>query len=400
MSINQKNRLIVIKGRGAMPHVKSGVNVADELKEPIRSNAAIEGPDSLSPGPAGRTDVAPLPQQLPMPRVARRFSAWARIILVLATFGILGGGGAVYWWQHLRSQLPAGIVWSNGRLEADEIDINTKFAGRLVELLVNEGDFVRAGQVVARMDSRDLEASLRHAQAQVRQAQKAVDETNATLEQQRSQLALAQQQLDRTAFLAQRGNATQELLDERQQQRNAATALLSAVTARVAQAEHALAAAESEVERYQITIGDNTLTAPRDGRVQYRIVNVGEVLPAGGKVVTMIDITSVYMDLFLPTSDAGKAAVGTDARIVLDAYPDRSIPAKVSFLATQSQFTPKTVETRSERDRLMFRVRVRVDPELLRAYAEKVRSGLPGVAYLRLDPKVAWPVRIDRTIAQ
>jgi HlyD family secretion protein len=127
---------------------------------------------------------------------------------------------------------------------------------------------------------------------------------------------------------------------------------------------------------------------------------VGEVLPAGGKVVTMIDITSVYMDLFLPTSDAGKAAVGTDARIVLDAYPDRSIPAKVSFLATQSQFTPKTVETRSERDRLMFRVRVRVDPELLRAYAEKVRSGLPGVAYLRLDPKVAWPVRIDRTIAQ
>src|SRR5689334_7830727 len=107
-----------------------------------------------------------------MPRVARRCSGWARIMLVLATFGILGGGGAIYWWQHLRNQLPAGIVWSNGRLEAEEIDINTKFAGRLVELLVNEGDFVKAGQVVARMDSRDLEASLRHAQAQVRQAQK------------------------------------------------------------------------------------------------------------------------------------------------------------------------------------------------------------------------------------
>jgi HlyD family secretion protein len=132
--------------------------------------------------------------------------------------------------------------------------------------------------------------------------------------------------------------------------------------------------------------------------VQYRVSNVGEVLPAGGKVLTMIDISSVYMDIYLPTSEAGRAKIGTDARIVLDAYPKTVIPAKVSFVATKSQFTPKTVETQTERERLMFRIRVRIDPALLRAHAEAVRTGLPGVAYLRLDPSVEWPARLQRTI--
>jgi HlyD family secretion protein len=94
--------------------------------------------------------------------------------------------------------------------------------------------------------------------------------------------------------------------------------------------------------------------------------------------------------------DAGRAAIGTEARIVLDAYPNVAIPGHVSFVATRSQFTPKTVETKVERERLMFRVRVRVDAELLRARAEAVRTGLPGIAYLRLDSKAEWPARLPR----
>ena len=104
-------------------------------------------------------------------------------------------------------------------------------------------------------------------------------------------------------------------------------------------------------------------------RIQYRIANIGEVLPAGGKVFTMLDISYVYMDIYLPALEAGKIKVGTDARIVLDAYPNSPIPAKVSFLASQAQFTPKTVETQSERDKLMFRIRVRIDPDRSRDHA-------------------------------
>src|SRR3974390_1595043 len=142
-------------------------------------------------------------------------------------------------------------------------------------------------------------------------------------------------------------------------------------------------------------MADNSLFAPKAGRIQYRIVNIGEVLPAGGKVFTMLDTSYVYMDIYLPTLQAGLVKIGNDARIVLDAYPDHPIPAKVSFIADQAQFTPKTVETQSERDKLMFRTRVRIEQERLLAHTDAIRSGLPGVTYVRWDPAVAWPTNLQ-----
>jgi len=343
-----------------------------------------------------RTDAG-----LPVP-AAKRVTVrkrWLRAVIALAI--LLGGaGGSYYWWQRLHSQLPAGIALGNGRLEADEIDIDTKYAGRIAEILADEGDLVKAGQVVARMDTRDLDASLKKSQAQVEQAQRVVDEANANLTQQSTQVLLAQQEYDRAAYLVQKGFETKEVLDQRQQQVNGATALLNAAKARVTQSEHALDAATHDVELYSVEIADNTLVTPRDGRIQYRIANIGEVLPAGGKVFAMLDTSDVYMDIYLPTEAAGKVKFGADARIVLDAYPDFAIPAKVSFIATQAQFTPKTVETKSERDKLMFRIRVQIAPERLRARADSVRSGLPGVAYVLTDRATTWPASLQRFPAQ
>jgi HlyD family secretion protein len=134
---------------------------------------------------------------------------------------------------------------------------------------------------------------------------------------------------------------------------------------------------------------------PREGRIQYRVANVGEVLPAGGKIFTMLDTSYVYMDVYLPTAEAGRIRLGSEARIVLDAYPAHVILAKVVFVSSQAQFTPKTVETKDERDKLMFRIRVRIDPERLRGRAEIVRSGLPGVVYVRTDLSVDWPLKLQ-----
>jgi HlyD family secretion protein len=314
-----------------------------------------------------------------------RFSVGLIVVLLAA------GAGGVYWWKHSQSQLPAGISFGNGRLEADEIDISTKFPGRIAELRADIGDMVSAGQVVARMDTRDLQESLKKSQALVEQARHTIAEANANLEQQRTQQTLATQELDRTQGLLKNGWATSELFDQRKQALDGANAAFNAATNRVAQAERLLEASQHDVGLYTVNINDNDLVAPRAGRIQYRLANIGEVLPAGGKVFTMLDISDVYMDVYLPTLESGKIKVGTDARILLDAYPKIPIPAKVSFIASQAQFTPKTVETQSERDKLMFRIRVRIDPELSRAHAEEVRSGLPGVAYLRADPNVAWP---------
>jgi HlyD family secretion protein len=300
----------------------------------------------------------------------------------------------------LQAQLPPGIVWGNGRIEADEIDIDTKFAGRIAEILADEGDMVKAGQVVARMDTRDLAASLKKSEAQVLQAQKSVDEAKANVAQQTSTLLLAKQELDRAVYLVQRGAQTKEVLDQRQQVLDGAQAALKAAEARVTESEHALTAATHDVELYNVKIADNTLVAPTDGRIQYRLARVGEVLPAGGKVFAMLDILYVYMDIYLPTEAAGKVRFGADSRIVLDAYPQIAIPAKVSFIATQAQFTPKTVETQTERDKLMFRIRMRIDPVRLRARGDAVRSGLPGVAYVLTDPAVAWPAWLQRVPPQ
>ena len=319
----------------------------------------------------------------------------------MVALAVLAGGGAAYYgWQWLHPPLPAGIAFGNGRLEADEIDIDTKYAGRIAAMLVDEGDMVTAGQVVARMDTRDLEASLKKAQAQTLQAQRAVDEANANVTQLRSIALLAQQEFDRASQLIQKGFQTKEVLDQRQQQLNGANALLTAGQARVTQAERALDAATHDVELYSVEIGDNTLVAPRDGRIQYRIANIGEVLPVGGKVFAMLDTSYVYMDIYLPTEAAGKVKFGADARVVLDAYPTHPIPAKVSFISAQAQFTPKTVETQSERDKLMFRIRVRVNQELLKTRAEAVRSGLPGIAYVLTASAAKWPDNLQGPTTQ
>ena len=372
--------------------------MADQKTQSAAPNAAAEttGSSNERQHELMRSLTATLPVTLAGRATSR---LWRRAALALIIIAVAAGAG-LYWFKHTNSALPVGIVSGNGRIEADEIDIATKFAGRIAELFVDEGSTVSAGQIVARMDTRDLQASLQKAQAQVRQAQRALDEAHSNVEQQRAQLVLAQQELARTQSLFKNGFATRELLDQRQQQVDGATAALSAANSRVEQAEHALDAARHDVELLQVNIADNTLVAPRDGRIQYRIANIGEVLPAGGKVFTMLDLASVYMDIYLPTADAGKGKIGDSARIVLDAYPNIAIPAKVSFISDQAQFTPKAVETKSERDKLMFRVRVRIDPDRLRAHSDAVKSGVPGVSYVQLDPNVAWPDRLRGSGAQ
>jgi HlyD family secretion protein len=363
---------------------------------------AFEGPKLPSPE---KRDLVPVPVRSGLPGEASAPESkstrrrWLRLALALAVM-IGGAGGGLYYWQHRQPVLPAGIAFGNGRIEADEIDIDTKFAGRISEISADAGDMVKAGQVVARMDTRDLVASLKKSQAAVKQAQRAIDEANANVVQQTSMALLAQQELDRATTLFQQGYQTKEMLDQRQQAFDAATAALKAAQFRVIESRHAMEAASHDVELIEVNIADNTLVAPKDGRIQYRIANIGEVLPAGGKVFTTLDISYVYMDVYLPATEAGKVKIGSDARIVLDALPQLAIPAKVSFVATQAQFTPKTVETQSERDTLMFRIRAKIDPERLRAHADKVRSGLPGVTYLLLDSTTAWPPRLQGSAAK
>jgi HlyD family secretion protein len=171
----------------------------------------------------------------------------------------------------------------------------------------------------------------------------------------------------------------------------AAAAAIEAAQAQVIGAESAVRAAQATVARIQADITDSILVSPRDGRVQFRVSQPGEVVSAGGKLLNVVDLTDVYMTFFLPESVAGRVALGAPVRIILDAAPEYVIPASISFVASTAQFTPKTVETASERQKLMFRVKARLDPALLRKYLTQVKTGLPGVAWVRLDNALDWP---------
>ncbi len=375
---------------------------SDDTETPLppspSSNVEIKPGEAQSPSDRALVPApAMLPAQAKPPGPARRRRRWRAWALLGLAILAAGAGGA--YWRHMRQGgLPIGIASGNGRIEADQIDIDTKFAGRIAEMLADEGDMVKVGQVLARMDTQDLAAQLKKSEAQVQQAQRSLDEAHSNVDLQKTQLTLAQQEFDRTSALLKNGFATYELLDQRRQALNGAIAALKAANDRVGEAERALDAATHDVELYKVDIADNSLVAPRDGRIQYRIANIGEVLPVGGRVFTMLDILYVYMDIYLPTADAGKVKIGADARIVLDARPDLAIPAKVAFIATQAQFTPKMVETKDERDKLMFRIRVKIDPDRLRARGPAVRSGLPGVAYVKQDPTVPWPPALQGNV--
>lgn len=332
------------------------------------------------------------------------------------------------WWWLRPAPLPEAIVIGNGRIEATEIDIATKTAGRIIEILPHEGDFVAFGMVLAKMDTQVLQAQQTEAQAQVRHAEsarvtaKAVivqrqSEHNAALAvvaQRQAEFDAASKRLQRSQRLVGEGATPQQEVDDDRARVLGMQAAINAAQAQVAAAgagteaaksqavasQTLIEAAQATVSRLQADIEDSVLKAPRDGRIQYRVAEPGEVLSAGGRVLNMVDLADVYMTFFLPTEAAGKVALGSEIRLVLDAVPDLVIPATASFVASVAQFTPKTVETETERLKLMFRVRARLDPELLKKHLNQVKTGVPGIAYVKIDSKVEWPENLAIKLPQ
>lgn len=303
---------------------------------------------------------------------------------LLATWETFSGG-----------DLLEGIASGNGRIEATEVDIATKYAGRLIDVQVDEGDMVTADQLLAHMDTEELEAQLRETEAELTRARAERQFASAVVAQRESELEFAAKELGRSQTLVAKGHVSKEQVDRDLTGERTAKAALQAARVQVLAAEAAIEAANARTERIKTQIAESTLATPLNGRVIYRLAEPGEVLGAGGKVLTVLDLTDVYMTIFLPTAHAGKVDVGADARIVLDAAPDLIIPAKVSFIAARAQFTPREVETQTEREKLMFRVKVKIDPTLLERHIEKVKTGLPGVAYVRLGDDVSWPERLQ-----
>ncbi|MBC6980350.1 HlyD family secretion protein [Caulobacter sp. 17J80-11] len=315
------------------------------------------------------------------------------ILILVAAVAVVG---AVVAWLVLRKPgLPEGLSGGNGRLEAKQVFIATKYPGRIKEVLVNEGDTVEPGQVVARMDTEALEAQLREAEAQIVEAQEGRNVALANIDVKSADYNYAAKQYARSRDLVPRGAVSEQEAEIDNAHMLASKAELTGAKTQATQAGASIEAARATADRLRAEIKDAVLIAPIHGRIDSRLAEPGEVLGQGGRVLSLVDLTDVYMYVFLPERVTGKVAVGAESRIVLDAAPQYPIPAYVSFVSPSAQFTPKTVETQEERHALTFRVKLQIPRERLKNYEPLIKAGIPGMGYVRYDPQVQWPANLQ-----
>lgn len=294
-------------------------------------------------------------------------------------------------WKTKQSELPKGIASGNGRIEAKLVDAVAKDALRVKEILVDEGDLVKPGEVLVRLDTATFDSQLNQAKLQVASAQERVASANFAVVRQKSLVDNAQLEFDRTRKLVDQNALSQREFDERNTSLQTSTAALAEAEAQLRTAKQEVEVAQANVTTIQTHIDDATLKSPVTGRVLYRLAEPGEMLAAGGKALTLVNLEDVYMEIYLPSEQAAGLKVGAEARLTVDYAPGRAAAAYVSFVSPEAQFTPKQVETKSERDKLMFRVKIQVPQELVSGYIERVKTGVRGVGYVKIKESAVWP---------
>lgn len=327
--------------------------------------------------------------------MSKKSRRWILIALVAAV--VIAFFGYRYW-RAKQSALPEGIAAGNGRIESKQVDVASKLPLKVKEVLVSEGDMVKPGQVVAQMDTITLEAQLAEAQQAVATAREQVAVAQANIVRQQSQIELAQIEKDRARKLLAERAGSQREYDVRTMTLKTSEAGLAQARAQLQVAHQQVKVGEANMATIQSRITDATLTSPVLGRVLYRLAEPGEVLAAGGKALTLVDLSDVYMEIFLPSEQAAALKIGAEARFTVDYEPNRVAPGYVSFVSPEAQFTPKEVETRSEREKLMFRVKIQVPKELVLHYVERVKTGVRGVGYVKVNDAAVWPDWLQKNL--
>lgn len=385
-------------------------------------------PPSVAAGPAVQSDVPP-DASIPRPRRFQRWLAGAAFLAVAL------GATALYQRLLAARTLPDGLLQLNGRIEGDDITLASKVPGRVQALLVREGDLVQAGQTVASLDDGIARARLAQATAARDVAEAKVDAaranlvllraqvpigieaasaelraTEASLEQALAQEAQAGREQKRQAQLRTSGSiddqtnerailardaAQQAVAAARATRARALTALQSArlgpdqVKAKEAELAALAAAArqtQGSVDEAQAALSDLTIVAPTAGTVTTRLVELGQVISAGTPLVEVVDLDRLYLKAFVPESDVGKLHIGSVARVYTDAFPERPAAATVRYVASRAEFTPKEVQTRDERVKLVYTVKLYVDDNRDR----RLVPGLGADAIVRQREDAPW----------
>lgn len=277
------------------------------------------------------------------------------------------------------------LVSVTGTIEAIQVDVSARIAGRIVERPVDEGDRVTAGQLLVRLDEAEQAAEVRRQEAAVRTAQSSLDDLQAgarreELEDARAalqsasatrewterdfrraeglfrQTLIAAQEVDRArqaydVALAQEKSARQKLL------------LLEAGSRpdQVETARGQLAQARNALEVAKTRLKEMTIFSPVDGVVLRKNLEVGELANPGVPILTLMKPSDIWVRAYVPEEEVARIKVGSPARIAVDGYPARRFPGRITEIASEAEFTPRNVQTRKERVNLVFRIKIAVD---------------------------------------
>ena len=284
-------------------------------------------------------------------------------------------------------------------LQLTRLDVATLYPGRVEEILVQEGDEVKINQPLARLSSTISQTQVSSALAQKKRAEETVSRALAEIDARQQQAKVAKLELD-NAFKLRRDNLISSTeLERRQSAYNASLAAVNTTQAAKAEAEAAVTQAQAQLEKAQSQYEDMIIKAPKDGRLEYQIAEVGNVLGAGGKVVSVLDPTDTYINVFLTAHQMNQIKLGDDARIVIDGI-NAVFPAKITFVANNAQFTPKSVETTEERAKLMFKVKLQIPVDIALKYKGLLKGGMTAIGYVKYDPQAQWVEQLDVKLPQ
>jgi len=332
-----------------------------------------------------------------------------RNVLVAAMVAIVIGAGLAYWL--LRAPAAPREIVVYGNLDLRQVDLPFNGSERIAAVLVQEGDRVRQGQVLARLDRRRLEPQVAQAQAQVAaqqavvdrlhngsrpeeiaQARAALDSAKADAENARRQAvrirsliatpggrAVSEQDLDKA-------NAALDVANAKvvSQQKALDLAVAGPRKEDIAQAEAQLQAQDAQLALFQQQLADATLTAPVDGVIRSRLMEPGEMASPQKPVFTLAITDPKWVRAYISETDLGKIRPGEIASIAVDSFPDRRFDGWIGFISPVAEFTPKTVQTQELRTSLVYEIRVFAkDPK------DELRLGMPATVFLPLTPGTA-----------
>jgi HlyD family secretion protein len=277
----------------------------------------------------------------------------------------------------------AGVIAASGHVEATEVRLSAKVPGRLLSFALHEGDLVKAGQELARIDTTDLALALGQAHAERDQAaaelrlrlsgarKEDVDELSAQVAGVEAELAGAERDLGRMQALFDKGSGTTKARDDASTRRDMSASRLLAMREALARmkagfrseekdaARARVAALEARIAQLDQQVRDATLVSPVDGVVTEKISEVGELLAAGAGLCVVTDLKDAWLTVYVGEPDLARIALGQQADVVTDSGQTRK--GRITFIASQAEFTPKNVQTRDERVKLVYKLKVGLD---------------------------------------